>query len=120
MACKRSSVRSRLPPPNKGFTKPRVTSKPAPVTGKRVFLCLSSCHTASRHTSFLLVVLLVCAGTNKPDTNTTVPTGAELALTDTFMKNTKHSGKPAGDKHSDGGGMYRKHVPLAFFQHKLA
>ena len=29
-----------------------------------------------------------------------------MALTDTFIKNTKHSGKPAGDKHSDGGGMY--------------
>ena len=29
-----------------------------------------------------------------------------MALTDTFTKNTKHSGKPAGDKHSDGGGMY--------------
>ena len=43
-----------------------------------------------------------------------------MALTDTFMKNAKHSGKPAGDKHSDGGGMYRKHVPLAFLKHKLA
>lgn len=29
-----------------------------------------------------------------------------MALTDTFTKNAKHSGKPAGDKHSDGGGMY--------------
>ena len=29
-----------------------------------------------------------------------------MALTDTFTKNTKHSGKPAGDKHADGGGMY--------------
>ena len=30
-----------------------------------------------------------------------------MALNDTFIKNsTKHSGKPAGDKHSDGGGMY--------------
>ncbi|MEO6322428.1 MAG: integrase arm-type DNA-binding domain-containing protein [Polaromonas sp.] len=29
-----------------------------------------------------------------------------MALTDTFVKTTKHSGKPAGDKHSDGGGMY--------------
>ena len=29
-----------------------------------------------------------------------------MALTDTFTKNTKHSGKPAGDKHTDGGGMY--------------
>jgi integrase len=29
-----------------------------------------------------------------------------VALTDTFIKNVKHSGKPAGDKHSDGGGMF--------------
>jgi integrase len=29
-----------------------------------------------------------------------------MALTDTFIKNIKHSGKPAGDKHADGGGMY--------------
>jgi integrase len=29
-----------------------------------------------------------------------------VALTDTFTKNTKHSGSAAGDKHTDGGGMY--------------
>ena len=29
-----------------------------------------------------------------------------MALTDTFTKNTKHSGAAAGDKHTDGGGMY--------------
>jgi integrase len=29
-----------------------------------------------------------------------------MALTDTFTKNAKHSGKASGDKHSDGGGMY--------------
>ena len=29
-----------------------------------------------------------------------------MALNDTFVRNTKHSGAPAGDKHSDGGGMY--------------
>lgn len=30
-----------------------------------------------------------------------------MALNDTFIKNsTKYSGKPAGDKHSDGGGMF--------------
>ncbi len=30
-----------------------------------------------------------------------------MALNDTYIKNkTKHSGTPAGDKHSDGGGMY--------------
>ena len=32
--------------------------------------------------------------------------GGFMALTDTFTRNTKHSGAPAGDKHSDGGGMY--------------
>ena len=35
-----------------------------------------------------------------------------MALTDTFIKNTKHSGRPAGDKHSDGGGLYL-HVTAA-------
>lgn len=35
-----------------------------------------------------------------------------MALTDTFTKNTKHSGKAAGDKHSDGGGLYL-HVTAA-------
>lgn len=29
-----------------------------------------------------------------------------MALTDTFVKNAKYSGRPVGDKHSDGGGMY--------------
>lgn len=29
-----------------------------------------------------------------------------MALTDTFIKNAKFTGKPAGDKHSDGGGMF--------------
>lgn len=29
-----------------------------------------------------------------------------MALTDVFARQIKHSGKPAGDKHSDGGGMY--------------
>ena len=29
-----------------------------------------------------------------------------MALSDIFVKNVKHSGKPAGDKHSDGGGLY--------------
>lgn len=30
-----------------------------------------------------------------------------MALNDTFIRNnTKHSGKPAGDKYSDGGGLY--------------
>lgn len=29
-----------------------------------------------------------------------------MALTDTFTKQVKHTGKPAGDKYADGGGMY--------------
>lgn len=29
-----------------------------------------------------------------------------MALTDTFVRQIKHTGKPAGDKHTDGGGMY--------------
>ena len=35
-----------------------------------------------------------------------------MALTDTFAKNIKHSGKPAGDKHADGQGLYL-HVTAA-------
>ena len=49
-----------------------------------------------------MVFLLVYADTSKTDTNK----GQAVALTDTFTRNTKHSGTPAGDKHSDGGGMY--------------
>ncbi|MDP2406905.1 MAG: hypothetical protein Q8S71_05965 [Hydrogenophaga sp.] len=29
-----------------------------------------------------------------------------MALADTFVKQVKHSGKPAGDKHTGGDGMY--------------
>jgi len=29
-----------------------------------------------------------------------------MPLTDTFVRQVKHSGKPAGDKYTDGGGMY--------------
>ena len=29
-----------------------------------------------------------------------------MALTDTFVKQVKHTGKPTGDKHTDGDGMY--------------
>ena len=29
-----------------------------------------------------------------------------MALTDTFVKQVKHTGNPSGDKYSDGGGMY--------------
>ena len=42
-----------------------------------------------------------------------------MALTDTFIKNAKYSGKPAGDKHSDGGGLYL-HVKAAGKYWRLA
>ncbi|WHZ12093.1 MAG: Integrase [Burkholderiaceae bacterium] len=29
-----------------------------------------------------------------------------MALTDTFVRQVKHSGRPSGDKHADGGGLY--------------
>ncbi len=29
-----------------------------------------------------------------------------MALTDTFVRQVKHTGKPTGDKYTDGGGMY--------------
>ncbi len=29
-----------------------------------------------------------------------------MPLTDTFVKQIKHSGRPAGDKHSDAQGLY--------------
>jgi len=32
--------------------------------------------------------------------------GAVMALTDTFVRQVKHSGRPMGDKHADGGGLY--------------
>ena len=32
--------------------------------------------------------------------------GAAMALADTFVRQVKHSGKPAGDKHTDGDAMY--------------
>jgi integrase len=34
-----------------------------------------------------------------------------MALTDTFCRNTKPTGKPTGDKHSDGGGLYLHVLP---------
>ena len=42
-----------------------------------------------------------------------------MPLTDTFVKQTKHSGKAAGDKHSDGGGLYL-HVMAAGRYWRLA
>jgi integrase len=44
----------------------------------------------------------VPANSIKKSTNKRRP----LALTDTFVKNAKHSGKPAGDKYADGQGLY--------------
>jgi hypothetical protein len=32
--------------------------------------------------------------------------GGFMALTDTFIRQMRHSGAPAGDKHTDGGGMH--------------
>ena len=29
-----------------------------------------------------------------------------MALTDIFVRQVKHTGKPTGDKHTDGDGMY--------------
>jgi hypothetical protein len=29
-----------------------------------------------------------------------------MALADTLVRQVKHTGKPTGDKHTDGGGMY--------------
>ena len=32
--------------------------------------------------------------------------GVAMALADTFVRTVKHTGAPAGDKYTDGGGMY--------------
>jgi hypothetical protein len=45
--------------------------------------------------------------TNNPHTNKI----SNMALTDTFVKNAKHSGKPTGDKHSNGGGLHLHITP---------
>ena len=50
----------------------------------------------------MLAVLLVRTDCGERATNT----GDVVALTDTFVKQVKHSGASAGDKYSDGGGMY--------------
>ena len=42
------------------------------------------------------------SGVPLADTNT----GGEMALTDTFIRAVKHSGRPVGDKHSDAHGLY--------------
>lgn len=48
--------------------------------------------------------MLVFGSTIKSHTNNLAE--FEMALTDTFVKQTKWSGGKTGDKHSDGGGMY--------------
>lgn len=51
--------------------------------------------------------------TNRPSTNKHTNKAGAVSLNDTFIKNsTKHSGRPSGDKHSDGGGLYL-HVTAA-------
>lgn len=51
--------------------------------------------------------------TNRRNTIKHTNTAGAMSLNDTFIKNsTKHSGRPAGDKHSDGGGLYL-HVAAA-------
>ena len=56
---------------------------------------------------------LVSALTNKPSTSKYTNKAGTLSLNDTFIKNsTKHSGRPSGDKHSDGGGLFL-HVTAA-------
>jgi integrase len=50
---------------------------------------------------------LVSALTNKRSTNNHTNKAGAVSLNETFIKNsTKYTGKPSGDKHSDGGGMY--------------
>lgn len=50
-----------------------------------------------------MVSLSVPATTGKRDTSNQ---GVHMALTDTFVKQVKWTGRASGDKHSDGGGMY--------------
>jgi integrase len=49
-----------------------------------------------------MVFLLVLFKTRKRSTNS----GDDMALTDTFIRQVKHSGAPAGDKHTDGQGLF--------------
>ena len=48
----------------------------------------------------------IYGGTSKLPPNDIPPKGVIMALTDTFVKNTKPTESPAGDKYRDGGGMY--------------
>lgn len=43
-----------------------------------------------------------------------------MALTDTFIKQVKSSGRPAGDKHSDGGGLFLHVMPTGARYWRLA
>jgi hypothetical protein len=47
--------------------------------------------------------MTVSVGITLPDT---VNRGWNMALMDTFVRQVKFSGKSAGDKYTDGGGMY--------------
>jgi integrase len=49
-----------------------------------------------------MVPLLVSCNLAKRDTNKR----GDMALTDTFVKNIKHTGSSTGDKHTDGQGLY--------------
>jgi hypothetical protein len=62
-------------------------------------------HATPPDTINLLVLLLVLSKAQKRDTNNAT-CESEMALTDTFIRQAKHSGAPAGDKHSDGQGLY--------------
>jgi len=42
----------------------------------------------------------------KADERHTIKQGFTMALTDTFIRQVKHSGQPSGDKYTDGGSMY--------------
>lgn len=51
----------------------------------------------------MMVLVMVSRNTINRDT---IKTGFAVALTDTFVKNIKPTGAPAGDKHTDGMGLY--------------
>ncbi|GAB3757505.1 hypothetical protein GCM10028796_01750 [Ramlibacter monticola] len=50
----------------------------------------------------MTVLLTVSGASGWPST----VTGTPMALTDVFVRQVKHTGKPTGDKHTDGAGMY--------------
>jgi hypothetical protein len=48
----------------------------------------------------------VSVGTFRNPKSTYQQRGRVMALTDTFIRQVKHSGAPAGDKHTDGQGLF--------------